>query len=146
MALKYLEYSDIFGKMEIHHVKKSCHQGSMVSAKVIVAQRAFAGVDVSSKTVVKGNITVDDYEVIVPPKKNTLLKQHHIVAQLKFAHNHLKHDVFWKSVIWSDETNKDVAFIWNIKGGKAFNPKNTGKRGGGSIRTICCLCSPLMKN
>ena len=112
--------------------------------KMIVADLASSGVDVSRNTVVRAlhRCGLQGHR----PRRTPLLKERHIKARLRFAREHLKgKDEFWKFVLWSDETklelfgHMDVAYVWRRKG-EAFNAKNTVpavKHGGWSI--MLCL-------
>ena len=108
---------------------------------MIVTDLASSGVDVSRNTALRalhrGGLQGHR------PRRTPLLKERHITARLRFVHEHLKgKDMFWKSVILSDETklelfgHMDVAYVWRVKG-EAFNPKNT-------VPTVKCVGGIIM--
>uniref|UniRef100_A0A8C4HA72 Transposase Tc1-like domain-containing protein n=1 Tax=Dicentrarchus labrax TaxID=13489 RepID=A0A8C4HA72_DICLA len=76
--------------------KKDVSKNPQTSAKMIVADLASSGVDVSRSTVVRalhrGGLQGHR------PRRTPLLKEQHIKARLRFAREHLKgKDEFWKS-------------------------------------------------
>lgn len=79
---------------------RDVNKNPQTSAKMIVAELASSGLDVSCKTAVRvhhrGGLRGHR------ARKTPLLSQWHIKARLNFARDNLKHKgEFWKSVLWS---------------------------------------------